>query len=170
MAVACSSARITRRLWLALAVFAVWLHGPVSVAAVDRGAVGIVLLANREDADSVAIARHYAAVRGVPLENIIALPLRSAETITWPEFVSSLWQPLMDELVRAGWVDAVPMATRDPAGRRTYGAHSHRISALVVCRGVPLRIEHDAALLGDAAGGRTPPQFRTNAEIGRAHV
>jgi uncharacterized protein (TIGR03790 family) len=160
---ACPSARLTRRLWFALSVFAAGLIAPVSGASADHGASGVVLLANREDPDSLAIARHYAAVRGVPLKNIIALPLRSAETITWPEFVASLWQPLLDELVRTGWIDAVPMISRDAVGRRVYGAHSHRISALVVCRGVPLRIDHDSNLLSDAAGTRIPPQFRTNA-------
>lgn len=152
--------RSVRSLWLILVGVVV---GGISAVSHAVPADGVVLLANREDSDSLAIARHYAAVRGVPLSNIIALPLPSTETITWPEFVAKLWQPLLDELVRSGWVDAVPMTPRDAVGRRTYGAHSHRISALIVCRGVPLRIDHDSALLSAAAAGRIPPSFRTNA-------
>jgi hypothetical protein len=33
---------------------------------------------------------------------MIALPLSTAETITWREFVTTLWQPLQDELVARG--------------------------------------------------------------------
>jgi uncharacterized protein (TIGR03790 family) len=45
----------------------------------------------------------------------------------------------------------------------TYAAHSHRISALVVCRGVPLRLDHDPSLLPDPIAGRIAPPYRTNA-------
>lgn len=129
----------------------------------DEEVSRVVILANGLDPDSLAIARHYAAVRGVPRENIVSLPLSSAETIAWPEFLATLWQPLLDELVRTRWVDAVPMATKDSVGRRTYASHSHRISALVVCRGVPLRLDHDPALLADSVAARIAPHFRTNA-------
>jgi uncharacterized protein (TIGR03790 family) len=135
----------------------------IRLQAADDAADRVVILANSLDADSLAIARHYATVRRVPRENIISLPLSSAETIAWPEFVATLWQPLLDELVRSRWIDAVPMEPRDPVGRRTYAAHSHRISALVVCRGVPLRLDHDPSLLPDPIAGRIAPPYRTNA-------
>lgn len=125
-------------------------------------AARVVLLANSEDPDSVRVARHYAEVRGVPLENIIALKLPLAESITWREFVVTLWGPLLDELLRAKWVDAIPMALTDPVGRRKLAVHGHRIGALVTCRGVPLKIEHDPALdLGAPLTQRA--EFRTNA-------
>jgi len=41
----------------------------------------------------VRIARHYAEVRGVPVENIIAQPMPRGETISWTEFVATIWQP-----------------------------------------------------------------------------
>jgi len=131
-------------------------------AAEENLAARVVLLANSEDPDSLRVARHYAEVRGVPLENIIALKLPVAESITWREFIVTLWEPLLDELLRAKWVDAIPMALTDPVGRRKLAVHGHRIGALVTCRGVPLKIEHDPALdLGTPFTQRA--EFRTNA-------
>ena len=131
-------------------------------AAEENLAARVVLLANSEDPDSVRVARHYAEVRGVPLENIVALKLPLAESITWREFIVTLWEPLLDELLRAKWVDAIPMALTDPVGRRKLAVHGHRIGALVTCRGVPLKIEHDPALdLGTPFTQRA--EFRTNA-------
>jgi uncharacterized protein (TIGR03790 family) len=122
----------------------------------------VVLLANRDAPDSVAIARHYAQVRGVPASNIIALAMPVAETITWREFVATVWQPLEDELVKRGWIDAIAMDLFDEVGRRKYAISGHRIAALVVCRGVPLRIAHEPALYHEVGPLTSHPEFRTN--------
>lgn len=146
-----------------LAVLLAWVLGAVVASAADENlALRVVLLANRDDPDSLRIARHYAEVRGVPRGNIIALPLPLAESITWREFVVTLWEPLLDELMRGKWVDAIPMALTDPVGRRKLAVNGHRIAALVTCRGVPLKIEHDPTLyLGSPFTQKA--EFRTNA-------
>ena len=131
-------------------------------AAEENLAARVVLLANSEDPDSLRVARHYAEVRGVPQENIIALKLPLAESITWREFVVTLWEPLLDELIRAKWLDAIPMALTDPVGRRKLAVHGHRIGALVTCRGVPLKIEHDPAPYLESPFTQRA-EFRTNA-------
>ncbi|MFZ1057160.1 MAG: TIGR03790 family protein, partial [Opitutaceae bacterium] len=79
----------------------------------ERLADRVVLLANSADPDSLAIARHYALVRGVPAANVIALKMPLAETISWREFIATVWQPLEDELVRKGWIDALAMDLYD---------------------------------------------------------
>ncbi len=109
------------------------------------------------------IARHYAAARAVPEANIIALPMPTEETIAWREFVPLIWDPLLELLVREEWVDAIPMDLVDLVGRRRYVANSHRIAALVVCRGVPLRIAHDPALYEPTLPFTTRGELRTNA-------
>ncbi|MFA5265788.1 MAG: TIGR03790 family protein [Opitutaceae bacterium] len=111
----------------------------------------VVILANRADADSLRLAHHYAERRGVPQANVFAYPMSNAETITWSEFVSTVWEPLMEDLVRTSWIDAIPMDARDAVGRRKYATQGHRISYLVVCRGVPLRIAQDASIKEQAA-------------------
>ncbi|HEY4990144.1 MAG TPA: TIGR03790 family protein, partial [Opitutaceae bacterium] len=123
---------------------------------------GIVIVANSDAPGSVAIAQHYASVRGVPPANIISLRMPAAETITWKEFVGSLWQPVQDRLVKEGWIDAIAMDLVDDVGRRKYAISGHKISALILCRGVPLRIENDPALFKDVAGLTDHPELRTN--------
>jgi len=141
--------------WLAAASTAA-LHA-------DDLASRVVILANSADGDSMRVAEHYAVVRAVPRENIIALKLPSAEAMTWTEFVNVLWQPLQDELVRQRWIDGIAMTATDSYGRRKLAVWGHRIAALVVCRGVPLKVEHDPLLYRDTPPLTQRPEFRTNA-------
>jgi uncharacterized protein (TIGR03790 family) len=128
-------------------VLASFVGSAAGLAAADTARDRVVILANADDPDSVSIARHYAEVRRVPAANIIALPMPDSETITWRQFVDLVWQPLESRLVAAGWIEAIPMDLFDPAGRRKYAVSGNRIAALVVCRGVPLRVSEDRSLL-----------------------
>jgi uncharacterized protein (TIGR03790 family) len=139
-----------------------------ALVALARGAeesvaARVILLANSDDPNSLRIARHYAEVRGVPAANIIALKMPRSETITWREFVATIWQPLLEVLVSTHWVDATPMSLNDAVGRQKYSPYSHRIAALVVCRGVPLKISHDAQLYLDVPPFTNRSELRTNA-------
>jgi uncharacterized protein (TIGR03790 family) len=122
----------------------------------------VVLVANGADPDSEAIARHYAAVRGVPPANIITLSMPLTETVTWKEFVASIWGPLETALVAKGWIDAIPMDVFDEVGRREYAVSGQRIAALVLCRGVPLKIANDPTLFKDVGALTEHPELRTN--------
>jgi uncharacterized protein (TIGR03790 family) len=122
----------------------------------------VLILANSESPDSVAIAQYYSEVRKVPIANVITLKMPLVETITWGEFVAQVWQPLEDELVRRGWIDAIPMDLFDEVGRRKYAISGHRIAALVVCRGVPLRIMNDPARYQPLSPLTDHAEFRTN--------
>ena len=106
------------------------------------GAAWVVLVTNRADPDSQRIAEHYALRRGVQVENIISLEMPKKETITWREFVLTVWRPLQDELVNRGWIDSVAMSLHDEYGRRKMAFSWHMMSYLIVCRGVPLRIKN----------------------------
>jgi len=135
------------------------------MAAAEEGplAARVVLVANRNDPDSLRIARHYAEVRGVPADNLITLPLSQAETVPWREFVDTLWEPLRAALVAQRWIDATISEARDAVGRRRFAPYGHRITALVVCRGVPLRIAADPQLLTEVPPLTKRAEFRTNA-------
>ncbi len=133
-----------------------------SLAAAEDLASRVVLLANRENRDSMRVAEHYADTRGVPRENIVALPVSRAETITWNEFVATIWEPLMSELVRRQWIDAIGMELKDSLGRRKYAVSGHRISYLVICHGVPLRVMHDPQHYAEVRPLTDRSIFRTN--------
>ncbi|HVU24745.1 MAG TPA: TIGR03790 family protein [Opitutus sp.] len=146
--------------------FLVLLLGALAVAPAGRAddpAARVVVLANRDDPESMRVAQHYVEARGVPAANIVALPMSRAETITWREFVSQIWEPLEAELVRGGWIDAIRMDLVDAVGRTKYAVSDCRISYLVVCRGVPLRIMHDPELYVANAPLTEKNSFRTNA-------
>lgn len=145
------------------AAFAASASGaPAERGAGDELAARVVILANSAVPDSLRVARHYAAARGVPMANIVALPMPTEETIAWRDFVPQIWEPLVTRLVREGWIDAIPMNLVDEVGRRKYAVSGHRIAALVVCRGVPLRIAHDPALYADVPPYTAHQEYRTN--------
>lgn len=150
--------------WLAVSglILAV-LSAPARLAADDSDlAKRVVVLANASDADSVRLARYYAGQRGVPPGNIIALPMPPDETIGWPEFIAAIYQPLQDVLVARGWIDAFTTTLTDSLGRKRYGISDHRISYLVVCRGVPLRVSHEPRFYVDEPRLAQRAEFRTN--------
>jgi uncharacterized protein (TIGR03790 family) len=137
---------------------------PAAAAAADRAdeLARTAIVANTRDPDSVALAEYYAERRGIPRDNILALPLPLPETLTWPQFVENMWNPLRAELVRRGWIDAVETTLHDDIGRRRYAIAGHRLSYLVLMRGVPLRIaEHQPFLPAEMPRG-FGTQFRTN--------
>lgn len=149
--------------WRAWLLSAAIVAGSAAGAAGSMDAARVLVLANADDPDSLRLARHYAAARSVPAGNVLALPLSRQEEIAWPEFVRTLWEPLLARLVAEGWIDATPMSSLDPVGRRRYAPRGHRIAALVVCRGVPLKIPSDPALLADVVPLTRRAELRTNA-------
>lgn len=154
--------RILARAFLPLAALATgaWL---ATALAEEPLAARVLILANRDDPDSLAIAGHYLQARQVPPDNLFAYSIPGAETISWGQFIATLWQPLQDELVRRRWIDAIPLASLDAVGRRKYAVSGHRIAALVVCRGVPLRIDDDSTLRAEAFAVSARSELRTNA-------
>ncbi|HWA25676.1 MAG TPA: TIGR03790 family protein [Lacunisphaera sp.] len=128
----------------------------------DDPVARVVILANVRQPESVELARFYAAQRGVPEANIVALPLPEDESITWRRFIDQVWQPVQDELYRRGWIQGVAGDLLDRYGRRRCAPTGHRISYLVVCRGVPLRIYNDPVLLEVAPVGKVPDALNKN--------
>lgn len=122
----------------------------------------VIILANASERESIELAQYYAKARAIPLANVIALPMPKVETLNWPEFIQKVYQPLQDELVKRGWIDAVSSDLVDEIGRRRYVVSSHHISYLVVCRGVPLRVQHDGHLYKPAPPITDHKEFQTN--------
>ncbi len=129
--------------------FAVLLQALLFAFGLNAGLVAselpVVILANRDDPDSLTLARYYAEKRGLPETDIVVLPLPLTEEITWDQFVVTLWNPLLDMAIKRGWIFATLKGTRDAVGRERIVSSGHRLRALAICRGVPLRIAHDPA-------------------------
>ncbi|HEY8994100.1 MAG TPA: TIGR03790 family protein [Lacunisphaera sp.] len=135
---------------------------PVATIRADDLSARLVILANSRQPESVALARFYAEQRHVPMANIIALPMPEEESVTWRQFIDQVWLPVQDELYRRGWIEGTASSLFDRLGRGRYAFTGHRISYLVVCRGVPLRIYNDPTLLPPATGRKVTEQFNKN--------
>ncbi len=130
--------------------------------AADDLAARVIVVANSRQPESVALARFYAEQRSIPEANIVALPMPEGETVTWREFVDQVFLPLQDELIKRGWISAIPSSLLDGFGRRRGTFTGHRISYLVTCRGVPLRIHHDPTVGEKPPAALAGSQFTTN--------
>lgn len=132
-----------------------------SLASAAPGDAAFVLY-NSASEDSKAVAVHYAAVRGVPANQILGLPLPKGETMTRTEFREQLQEPLLKTLTQRGlWklrADAASRAfnlTNPPAVTESH------IRFAVLCYGVPLKITRDHAL-AEASAEKLPPELRRN--------
>lgn len=148
-------------IYFALAIASGFCAAPVKSA--ENHVAQVVILANADDADSLRIARHYAEVRRLPAENIVALKMPLGETVSWREFIAAIWNPLREEVVKRRWLDAIPIAVDDSIGRKKYAVNRNQIAALVLCRGVPMRITHEPAFYSEFPPLTQQKEFRTNA-------
>ncbi|MCB1122647.1 MAG: TIGR03790 family protein, partial [Verrucomicrobiae bacterium] len=103
----------------------------------------VVILVNDDDHESIDLGYYYALKREVPVENIVHIPLPADEIITWDVFLDSLYNPLTSWLVEHRWLDGFTSQRKSPLGKQVTVVNGHKIGALVICRGVPLRIADD---------------------------
>jgi len=108
-----------------------------------------VVVYNNDMPESKEVALHYAKLRKVPEDQVIGFPLDKKETISRATFESSLYKPLYQffkeqELFETDY-EIVP-ATRKSPGTIYQNLIKSKIRYLILCYGVPVRIEEDEAL------------------------
>jgi uncharacterized protein (TIGR03790 family) len=140
-----------------------FLAAPLGSTAADTDALadGVLIVVNRNDADSRAIGEHYARARGIPEANIIETSTSTAETISITEYVETIANPLLDTLLSNQWVRGVKESSKDVYGRERLAVSIHQIPYVVLIRGVPLRIANDPAQIQEDTA-EIPEQFRVN--------
>jgi uncharacterized protein (TIGR03790 family) len=62
------------------------------------GPEDVYILVNKNVADSQAVADHYCAKRGVPIDHVIALDLPTGEDVSRADYDAKLAGPLRDKL------------------------------------------------------------------------
>lgn len=87
---------------------------------------------NAEYAPSETIAKHYAELRGVPAENILALHLKFQGGITRTDYDQKIESPIIQELSKRGLL----FSTNNTIA-------SNAVRYLVLCRGIPFVIYDD---------------------------
>lgn len=136
--------------------------GSLSLSAKNTRATaeGVLIVVNRNDPDSLSIGQHYARARGIPEANIIRLSTSTEETISIAQYVETIANPLLDNILENNWVRGVKESSKDRYGRERLAISIHSIPYVVLIRGVPLRIENDPELIEEEAN--IPEQFRMN--------
>lgn len=124
----------------------------------------MVILANSDVPESVSLARYYAEKRGIPRSNIVSLSLPTEEQIDIKTYVERIHNPLRKWLRENDWLNAVVESTPDSIGREQGRVLGHRMEFLVICKGVPLRVNHSDALASpehvEAFKQELPPDLR----------
>ena len=144
---------------LAAALALTLTPGAESLAAESGNLVMVVY--NKRLSASKEVAAHYARVRRVPDSQGVGFDLTLEETMTRAEFQSRLQRPLFDYLRLLGLFQPAPnrgSSTNTPAGGALAGAS---VRYLVLCHGVPLKIQADSSLV-EAEATNLPPALRRN--------
>lgn len=113
--------------------------------AADPTPTRVAVLANADDPESLALARHYLKARAIPENNLITLSLPKEEQVSWETFVTKVRNPLLSELAARGLLVGRIAGTPDAEGRIQISVTNNKVDFLVLCRGVPLKIAHDPA-------------------------
>ncbi|HTH46126.1 MAG TPA: TIGR03790 family protein, partial [Candidatus Limnocylindria bacterium] len=161
--------RLSRTILTALlATF--WLAADGGRALADGGEVVVVY--TRQLTDSKKVAEYYAEKRGVPADQVIGLDVPSGDTISRPDYVRQIQDPLLKALADRGLMtfrsELVP-ARADHPGRIKYQAVSSKIRYLALCFGLPYRIAHDPNYVpkrdDDAPDNVAPQLLRDEASV-----
>ncbi len=132
-----------------------------SLASAAPGDSALVLY-NSASEDSKAVAVHYSAVRGVPANQVLGLPLPKGETMTRTEFREQLQAPLLKALTQRGlWKLRADAASREFNVTNLPAVTESQVRFAVLCYGVPLKITRDNALT-EASAEKLPPELRRN--------
>lgn len=109
----------------------------------------IYLVANANDADSVALANLYAERRAVPKSNIIKLDIKYAKHISAQDYFEKFETPLIDKLISLGAIRAEKTGEKVFKWRDELKFSGHDIDFIILFRGIPVGI------LQDGEGGGT---------------
>ena len=118
-----------------------------------------VVVFNQSFPRSEEIARSYGRMRGIPPDRVIGITCSGEETITRTAFEEEIRKPLEKLFQDRGWIVRSPHLLGKPEmGRVFLKSESNEIRVLVLCRGIPLRIDHDPTV----SDTKVPEAFRSN--------
>ncbi len=138
--------------------------GPLAAGEGDQ----VVVAYNKRMAGSKEVAEHYAQVRGVPKDQVIALDVRPDEDISRAMFDDDIREPLAKQFVKRGFWKTGPRTLRDTNGvpvRTVTGVIESKVRYLVLCHGVPLRILSSPTLVEPGTAEMRPEMRRNEAAV-----
>lgn len=99
-----------------------------------------VVVANGSMPSSREVAREYMRMRSIPEDNLILLQTHPGEQISREEFLRTIRNPLLRKLRKGGFVEGME-GTRDDYGRDSLTLFRNNTRYLVLCFGIPARIQ-----------------------------
>ena len=120
----------------------------------DDSGASVVVVYNTEMPESKQVADHYAERRHVPAGQVFGFKLPVTETMTRPEYIEQLQNPLWQRLE----TNKLFVFSASGSPRRL---EESTIRYAVLCYGVPLKILHDPALVEPGAE-KIPLELRRN--------
>jgi uncharacterized protein (TIGR03790 family) len=103
-------------------------------------AAKVVVVANGSMPSSRKVAKEYMALRSIPEDNLILLRTDPGERITREEFRDTIRNPLLRKLRKGGFIDGM-RGDKDAFGRETITLFRSNVRYLVLCFGIPSRIQ-----------------------------
>jgi uncharacterized protein (TIGR03790 family) len=121
----------------------------------------LLVVYNQNDPESRDLADYYASRRGIPAERVLAIASPLTEEITRSQYESSIRQPILGYLYKKNWIARHIESLRyDNRMLHLLVASYNDIWAIVLIRGVPLKIAPDPAI---EDGMETEPELQSNA-------
>jgi uncharacterized protein (TIGR03790 family) len=109
----------------------------------------VLVIYNKADPDSKKLAEFYQNARNIPADQILGLTLTNQQDISRQEYETTLQKPLRDHFTKQNWWKR----SKDRSG--IIVPTENKILAIVLMKGVPLRIKAEPA---DAAQAKLPAQ------------
>ncbi|MFN5638650.1 MAG: TIGR03790 family protein [Akkermansiaceae bacterium] len=109
----------------------------------------VLVIYNKADPDSKKLAEFYQNARNIPADQILGLTLANQQDISRKEYETTLQKPLRDHFTKQNWWKR----SKDRSG--IIVPTENKILAIVLMRGVPLRIKAEPI---DAARAKLPAQ------------
>ena len=109
----------------------------------------LLVVYNANDPDSGPLAQYYADKRNIPAERVLALSCPTTEEISRDDYDTTIRQPITSYLYKKNWMSRRSVPIR--AGRGFLNllmADRNDIWAIVLMRGVPLKIANDPNVHG----------------------
>src|SRR5258706_15535638 len=101
----------------------------------------VLIVYNDNEPESKPLAEYYAQRRGVPTNQICAIHVRNAETITRREYNEQVRGPILRFMNDRGLLFQLPATINGISTTQTY---DNKITFVTPVYGVPLRIEDDS--------------------------
>jgi uncharacterized protein (TIGR03790 family) len=132
--------------------------------AAEPGSLAVVVYNKRLPA-SKEVADHYAAQRRVPDKQVLGLDLTTDEVVSRAEFQTRLQRPLFDYLVTQGLFKLASTPVKAGGAGSVERVTEASIRYLVLCYGIPLKIQRDDSLQEETAAQVPLPMRRNEAAV-----